>query len=151
MHAIALLLLLSADPGRALPEDLSFLQGCWAGESGDEYLEERYGGQHAGVMLGHIKVSRNGKLQFFKFLQIYIDAGGTWLQPYPRGRDIAPRYALVELEADKATFENKERDFPRRITYRLLPNGQLFTQTVGTVDGVTVVEEHSSSPRPCSP
>lgn len=150
MHA-TLLLFLIATSELSLPAELSFMQGCWAGESGNEYLEEQYGGQHAGVMLGHVKISQGGELRFFEFLRIYADADGIWLQPYPGARNSAPRYALLELEADKAVFENPEHDFPRRITYRLLTSGQLWTQVVGAVDGAAVIEEYSTSPRPCAP
>lgn len=151
MHVIALTLLLLAAkaPAPALPADLAFLEGCWAGETGDGHIDERYGNTDGGILLGMIKIVRADEVRFFEFLRIFPDAGQTWLQPYPRGRADAPRFRLVQLEADKAAFENPAHDFPRRIAWRLLPGGGLLTRVAGVVDGREVVEEYTSLPKQC--
>lgn len=148
----AVLVLLATDPiPSPLPLELGFLHGCWAGEVGNEYLEEQYGSAHGGMLLGSVKTSRGERVSFFEFLRIYADAAGVWLQPYPSGRGDAPRFRLIELEADKATFENSAHDFPRRISYRLLPDGELLTRVAGVVNGASVVEEYVTLPRDCTP
>lgn len=133
-----------------LPAQLEFLGGCWAGETDNGYLEEQYGSAHGGSLLGTVKTIRNGQRIFFEFIHIHADdEANVWLKPWPNGKADAPRFRLVELEADKAAFENARHDYPRRIVYRLLPNGQLMTQVAGRVDGEAIMEEYVTSPREC--
>lgn len=142
--------LFAAEPAPPeLPAELGFLEGCWAGETGGAYLEERYGNLDGGVLLGTVKTVRDEKLKFFEFLRIFADESGTWLQPYPEGTAAAPRFRLVQLEADKAAFENPGHDFPRRIAYRLLPNGSLLTRVAGVAEGEDIVTEYVSEPVDC--
>lgn len=144
------LLLLAADPlPHTLPGALGFLQGCWTGETRGVRIEENYGDTDGGSLLGTVKTVRDGKLRFFEFLRIYADDEAVWLQPYPSGRKDAPRFRLVELEPDKAAFENDTHDFPRRITYRLLPNGGLLTRVAGVVNGESRLEEYVTLPSDC--
>lgn len=156
MPVIALVVLMFiplADPvataPASLPAELDFLEGCWAGETGGAHIEERYGSLHGGIILGTVKTVRDDRLKFFEFLRIYADADGTWLQPYPGGKSDAPRFRLVQLEPDKAAFENAAHDFPRRITYRLLPNGTLLTRVAGIVDGRDLLTEYFSESVAC--
>ncbi|HEX7048059.1 MAG TPA: DUF6265 family protein [Gammaproteobacteria bacterium] len=151
MPVIAFVVLMfAAQPAPpSLPAELDFLEGCWAGEAGGAHIEERYGSRDGGVLLGTVKTVRDDQLKFFEFLRIVADANGTWLQPYPEGKPDAPRFRLVQLEADKAAFENPEHDFPRRITYRLLPDGRLLTRVAGIVDGEDMVTEYFSEAVEC--
>lgn len=149
LPALSFTLLLLAAPAPALPAELGFLEGCWAGETGGARLEERYGDLDGGVLLGVVKTVHDGRLRFFEFLRIFADAEGTWLQPYPEGRPDAPRFRLVQLEPDKAAFENPAHDFPRLIAYRLLPDGSLLTRIAGVVDNEDVVTEYVSEPVAC--
>jgi len=144
-------LLFAVEPATApavLPAELAFLEGCWTGETGGAHLDERYSGIDGGTLLGTVKTVRDGRLRFFEFLRIFADDGGSWLQPYPGGK-AGPRFRLVELEPDKAAFENLSHDFPRRIAYRLLPGGSLLTRVAGVVDGEDLVTEYVSEPVDC--
>lgn len=146
-------LLFAVEPAAApvsLPAELAFLEGCWAGETGSgAHLDERYGSIEGGTLLGTVKTVRDGRASFFEFLRIFTDDDGTWLQPYPTGTADAPRFRLVELEPDKAAFENLSHDFPRRIAYRLLPDGSLLTRVAGVVEGKDIVSEYISQPVDC--
>lgn len=145
-----MLLFATLESAPALPTETGFLTGCWAGESGDRYIEEQYGSNFGGTLLGSVKITRDGRVVFFEFLRIRADADGSWLQPWPNGQNKAPRFKLIEREADKLVFENAQHDFPRRITYRLLTNGQLLTRVTGEQDGAAHVEEYVTLPRACS-
>jgi hypothetical protein len=42
---------------------------------------------------------------------------------------------LIKLQSREAVFENPEHDFPRRIIYRLEPDGSLFARIEGMPKG----------------
>lgn len=151
MPVIALLVLMfAAEAAQApLPAELDFLEGCWAGETGGAHIEERYGSLHGGMLLGTVKTVRDDRLKFFEFLRIFAEGDAVWLHPFPEGKPDAPRFRLVQLEPDKAAFENPDHDLPRRITYRLLPDGSLLTRVAGVVDGEDVLTEYFSEPVAC--
>lgn len=134
-----------------LPEELEFLSGCWRGEVGRDgsRIIEQYSDTDGETLLGQLKTVNGSETVFFEFLEISTDEDGVWLQPYPNGVQAPVRFRLVELEPDKASFDNPEHDFPRRITYRLLPGGELLTRVAGVVGERTVVEEYRSLPAEC--
>lgn len=44
-------------------------------------------------------------------------------------------FKLISLEKDKIIFENKEHDFPQRITYHLIDINELTATIEGIIDG----------------
>lgn len=134
-----------------LPDELEFLRGCWRGEVGRDgsRIIEQYSDTDGEMLLGQLKTVKGSETVFFEFLEISSDEDGVWLQPYPNGVRAPVRFRLVELESDKASFDNPEHDFPRRITYRLLPGGELLTRVAGIVGERTMVEEYRSLPAAC--
>ncbi|HEX6928141.1 MAG TPA: DUF6265 family protein [Gammaproteobacteria bacterium] len=150
MNILLLLLLLSGAGSSAPLAEAAFLQGCWTGADGGSRLEESYSNTGGGQLLGYIKTTRRGKVIFFEFLRIFADAEGIWLQPYPRGREGAPRFRLVESGHNALVFENAAHDFPRRIAYRLLSSGHLLTQASGVENGKSIVQEYRTLPHACT-
>ncbi|MCG8436167.1 MAG: DUF6265 family protein [Gammaproteobacteria bacterium] len=130
--------------------ELSFLSGCWQGElNGDNYVSEHYSNPSGGVILGLVKTVSGDKLDFFEFLRIIQRGEQIIYVPYPKGKPGNVEFILVEIEPDKAVFENLDYDFPQRITYRLLADNNLLTQIAGTVEGKYVLQEYSTAPVPC--
>lgn len=152
LASILLLLAATAPAGAAeLPAELAFLSGCWRGEIGanGSRIVEQYGNTDGEKLLGNLKTVKDDATIFFEFIEISANDDGVFLTPYPNGTRASVRFRLVELEADKASFDNPEHDFPRRITYRLLPGGELLTRVAGVVNERNVVEEYRSLPVPC--
>lgn len=136
-------------PALELPAALGFLSGCWQGKIGNgAVVEEQYSSLHGGILLGYVKTVAADDV-FFEWLRIYRDADGVWLQAYPHGEKTAVRFALSELKADKAVFENPNHDFPRRISYRLLPNDILLTQVAGIINSGPVFDEYRTNRSAC--
>jgi hypothetical protein len=48
---------------------------------------------------------------------------------------------MVELGDSRAVFENPEHDFPKRIIYRLTPDGSLNARVEGIEKGRATAEE----------
>ena len=136
-----------------LPAELGFLSGCWRGEVGGDgsRIIEQYSDIDGELLLGNLKTVKNTATIFFEFIEIRALEDGVFLTPYPNGQKSSVRFALIELEPDKASFDNPEHDFPRRITYRLLPDGELLTRVAGVIDERPVLEEYRSLPVPCRP
>ena len=134
-----------------LPAELGFLNGCWRGETGRDgsRIIEQYSGTDGELVLGVLKTVKRTETIFFEFIEIRALEDGVFLTPYPNGKKSPVRFELVELEPDKATFDNPKHDFPRRITYRLLPDGELLTRVAGVIAGRPVLEEYRSLPVPC--
>ncbi|MDX1443728.1 MAG: DUF6265 family protein [Gammaproteobacteria bacterium] len=135
-----------------LPAELGFLSGCWRGEIGADgsRIVEQYGDVDGATLLGTLKTIRDDETVFFEFIRIHRDGPAVLLTPYPNGQAETVSFRLVELEPDKASFDNPEHDFPRRITYRLLPGGELLTRVAGVVGERTIVEEYRSLPVACT-
>lgn len=134
-----------------LPGELAFLAGCWRGEIGADgsRIIEQYSDTEGEMLLGQLKTIKDDTTVFFEFLQITANDDGVWLQPFPNGKKAAVNFRLVELEPDKASFDNPEHDFPRRISYRLLADGSLLTRVAGVIDEHAVVEEYRTLPVTC--
>lgn len=112
--------------------DVAFMSGCWRGQvgGGNGWIEERYGPPQAGMMLGTSHTVENEKTSFFEFIQITEAGGEVEMNPLPRGKKSVP-FRLVKMEGKKATFENLQHDFPKRIVYQLKDDGSLFARVEG--------------------
>jgi hypothetical protein len=141
----------AASHAEPLPTELAFLAGCWRGEIGADgsRIIEQYSDTEGEMLLGQLKTVKDDTTVFFEFLQIAADDDGVWLQPFPNGNEAPVKFRLVELEPDKASFDNPAHDFPRRISYRLLADGSLLTRIAGVIDERAVVEEYRTLPVAC--
>jgi hypothetical protein len=121
------------DIGRSL-EGLAWLAGCWGSEESRGAAEECWMGPRAGLMLGvHRDVPPSGQ-PFFEFLRIEARKDGVFYLASPKGRPPTP-FRLVRLEAQSATFENAEHDYPQRIQYTRDAAGPVLRVQIGTIDG----------------
>lgn len=122
-----------ADPRAGLGE-LGWLAGCWSGVEVETETMECWSAPRGGLMLGWNRTVRPEARASFEFLRIADTADGVVYFASPSGREATP-FRLVEASDRSALFENPEHDFPRRIRYRLGPDGVLQVQAEATVDG----------------
>jgi len=114
-------------------DDLAWLAGQWASETGDRWTEESWTPPRGGVMLGHSRTGRGDVMREFEFLRIAADADGALAYiAQPQG-GAAVAFALVRQEGRSATFENPGHDYPQRIHY--VRDGDTLTATISRIDG----------------
>jgi hypothetical protein len=117
---IALVLLstqLAAEPVRV--ESLSWMAGHWSATRADGGVtEEAWLAPKGGLMLGvNRTLTAKGKVSF-EFLRIEDTPDGVVYLASPSGQPATP-FKLTAANSSRATFENPEHDFPKRLTYRL--------------------------------
>ena len=155
-HAAALAALLFAlaprpaiaqgTPAAAPLEGLSFLTGCWRGDSGGGMtMEECWTAADADVMLATTRYVRGGTTTGWEFSRIHADSAGIVLTPYPDGRS-SVSFRLVGSAPGEARFENPAHDFPKRILYRRTADGRLAVRVEDDTRGMAW--ELAPVPRP---
>lgn len=122
---LSALLLAAQNAGHAAPknvapplEQLAWMAGHWvrvsaAGESSEEiWLSPR-----ARLMPGlNREVTRSGR-SFFEFLRIEQREDGRIVYVASPGGGPSTEFELTQLVDQRATFENPQHDFPRKLTY----------------------------------
>ncbi len=101
---------------------LAWLAGAWVGEHDGSVIEEAWLAPQAGSMIGSGRTIRDGETVFFEHLRIEVHDGRVIYQAQPLGRPPTAFTATVR-EADRVVFENREHDWPKRITYRRVAAG----------------------------
>jgi hypothetical protein len=133
---LALMIALSAaaeEPAAAAIEDLAWLAGHWRAELGSATIEEGWFPPAGGAMLGINRTVAGDRMAGFEFLRIEEDEGGIVYFASPGGRSPATPFTLVELDGQRAVFENAEHDFPQRIAYRR--EGSMLHAEIEGVEG----------------
>lgn len=133
--ALLLGLHLSAHAQESPLARLAWLAGCWAAESGEPGSEEHWLPPAGGSMLGVSRTVKTGKTVAYEFLQIRTNAEGQLVYiALPSGQKEAT-FVVLSLSEGAVTFENLQHDFPQRISYRLLSEGQLAARIEGRRNG----------------
>ena len=110
-------------------EALSWLAGTWITE-GSPVIEEHWMAPKGGAMLGLSRTVTKGRMASFEFLRIETTGKGIDYVASPGGGPVT-RFRLVRGTATEALFENLAHDFPKRIIYRLRPDGTLQVRIEG--------------------
>lgn len=127
LFAAAVALALPLHAAGSPVDDLDWIAGTWAGKSGEIAQEEHWTRPGGGLILGvHRDLFGNGRV-FFEFLRIEQRGEDVFYVAMPRGEG-ATSFQLVELEGQRAVFENPEHDFPQRIIYER--EGDRLTATI---------------------
>lgn len=117
---------------------LAFLTGHWRGTStSGATAEEIISAPEGGVMLSAGREFQGGKCIFFDLVAFTEKDGAVQLIPHPNGRRSPRTFPLVQLDAQakRATFENKEHDFPKTFVYELVAPDRLRITLTGEMKG----------------
>lgn len=131
----------AAPPGHDL-DDLAWIAGRWAGQSGRLEMEELWTEPKGGLMLGLHRDVVDGTARSFEFLRIESTPEGIVYRSSPNGVP-ATTFKLVRLEGKRVVFENPAHDFPTRILYWLAADGRLHARIEGGQGGKSTGEEWS--------
>ncbi len=127
----------TAKPATSLAS-LAFLTGTWRGTStSGATAEEVISTPEGGVMLSAGREFKGGKCIFFD-LVVFTEKNGTvMLIPHPNGKRSPHTFPLVTLDPStkRATFENKENDFPKTFDYELVASDHLRVTLTGIMKG----------------
>ena len=114
--------------------DLEFLAGCWksAPDESGTHIYEHYSHSSQNTIVAFIYTWRGDELVFYEFIRISAEQDGIWFYPYPGGRSPAIRFGLAASGPDGAEFVNPEHDFPQRISFiRIADGDELATLVTG--------------------
>jgi hypothetical protein len=144
MMAAVLGVVLAGGPGAAAAEGdvqgLAWMQGRWTGEKDGVTFEEYWTDPAGGAMLGLHRDIKGGRLVSWEFMRIGATPEGTFYFASPGSKPPTP-FKLVQREATRVVFENKQHDFPQRILYWLDEKEALHARVEGPQGGTTVSEE----------
>jgi hypothetical protein len=124
---------------------LAFLAGHWRGTSSSgATAEEIVSAPEGGVMLSTGREFQNGKCTFYDLVAFTEKDGTVLLTPHPNGRRSPHAFALVQFDAaaQRATFENKEHDFPKSFLYEIVSSDRLRITLSGEVKGKPMTETY---------
>ncbi len=124
---------------------LAFLAGTWRGSSSSgATAEEIFSAPEGGVLLSVGREFKGGKCVFFDLVTFTEKDGVVQLIPHPNGRRSPRAFPLVQLEAaaNRATFENKEHDFPKKFVYELVAPDHLRITLAGEMKGKAAQETY---------
>ncbi len=116
-------------------EQLAWLAGCWAAESGEPGSGEHWLPLAGGTMLGVGRTVKDGKTVEHEFLQIRLNADGKVVYIALPSRQNEATFVASSVGERAVTFENPQHDFPQRIIYRALPENRLAARIEGTRGG----------------
>ena len=113
-------------------DDFSWLVGDWqTAAGGKSQVDEHWTAPAGGSMMGMSRTVAGGRTTEFEYLRIEQRADGIYYVAHPKARCPGTDFKLTSLNTTEAIFENPAHDFPKRIIYRITPEGSL----VATVDG----------------
>lgn len=99
-------------------KQISFLQGCWKGTTGNSTVHENWGNSDGQMMVGASKTVSEGSIESFEFLAILPIEGKIHYVPYVNGTK-SVSFALTQSSPTGAEFSNPAHDFPKMIRYEL--------------------------------
>lgn len=115
-------------------ERLGWLSGCWARESSaraEAGSGEQWMAPAGGSMLGVSRTIRGGRTVEHEFMQLRKAADGRLAYIAKPSGQAEASFPLLSQGETEAVFENLQHDFPRRIIYRLPPEGRLLARIEG--------------------
>lgn len=124
----------AARPRGEAVDQLRWLAGSWASDSGGVRIEEHWAAPHGGVMIGMHRDVIGGRATGFEFFRIREDSAGLVLLAQPGGRP-PHAFRVKELTSRRVVFEDAAHDFPQRVMYWLDSRGRLHARAEGFVNG----------------
>jgi len=119
-------------------EKLQWLIGTWTNEADKEYSQETWSQENDSVFTAYSFVEVNKKKIVFAETMALEQKGDDLILTVVTANqnDAKPvTFKMISLENGQVTFENKNHDFPERITYTNPVNDSLHAWIEGTVNG----------------
>jgi len=116
---------------------MDWMAGTWSGSMWGGTFEAYYTTPEGGRIISHSRLIKNDKEAFYEFEMFEVRDGAVQMAPFPSGKRVVG-VTLVDLDSKqrKATFENKNKDYPTRIEYHRVADDQLV---------ITLSDPHGSS------
>jgi len=128
---------LMADGGARL-DQMSWLEGCWDGDSDTRQFEECWSEPAGGLMIGYGRSIGASGQAGFEYLRLIERSGEVFYLAQPGGGE-ATEFRAARIGPGFARFINPDHDDPRVIEYRR--EGDRLTAMIG--DGLTIDESSS--------
>lgn len=113
---------------------VAWLQGCWETTSGRATIEEQWMAPRGASMIGMARTVRDGQLVEYEVVVVREDAGRLVYDAHPSGQAPAV-FRATSLTDTSIVFENREHDFPQKITYQWTRPDTLQAWVEGPVGG----------------
>jgi hypothetical protein len=122
---------------------LAFLSGCWVMNRNGVTVEEMWNKPTGGALMGMGRtVSAAGKVTESEFVEIRPENGVlSYVVQLKLGGPVTV-FPVATISATEVVFSNPEHDFPQRIIYRALPDGNLFARVEGRLKGKDLAQEY---------
>lgn len=134
---ITIVLFSSCNSEKSQLNKLNWLEGTWQTKVEGNDVFETWQFQGDSIWVGKSTFVKNGKELFSELMSIHQDNGKMQLNSAVSNQNDAEQVIFSEIswEGNKVVFENKEHDFPQRVTYQLKNKNELFAFISGDMNG----------------
>jgi len=118
--------------------DFGFLNGSWTMNTGKGRIVESWKMNKDSAMDGiSFSISTTGDSTLLETIKIYESAGSIYYEPTGNGagNDSTVSFKLISAENGIFVFENRNHDFPQRISYQSKSASNVLAWIEGTVNG----------------
>ena len=121
---------------------MDWLAGSWSCALAGGVYEAHYSTPAGGRILSHSRLLRDEQVRFYEFEVFEMQGQVAHLSPFPRGQAVTG-FELVELDNERreAVFENPDKDYPTRISYRRVDEDRLLITLSDPHGGSDKVEQ----------
>jgi len=111
---------------------LEFMSGCWEGSLGkDDLVQENWTSPTDNMMLATTRyLDKKKQATGWEFTRIVSDSTGVAFIAAGNGKP-EDRYPLTTVTSEYVLFENMDKPFPQKISYRLASDGALIARNEG--------------------
>ncbi len=118
--------------------DFGFLKGSWTMNTAKGRIVESWKiSKDAGMDGISFSISNAGDSTLLETIKIYESAGSIYYEPTGNGagNDSTVSFKLISAENGIFVFENRNHDFPQRISYQPQSASNVLARIEGTVNG----------------
>jgi hypothetical protein len=118
--------------------DFDFLKGSWTMNTAKGRIVESWKKSKDSVMDGiSFSISTTGDSTLLETIKLYESDGSIYYEPSGNGpgNDSTVRFKLISGKDGIFVFENKNHDFPQRISYQSQSANNVLAWIEGTVNG----------------
>jgi len=124
-------------------KELAWLEGTWQNTTKDGVFTEQWTKVNDSVFTAKSAVTKGKDTLFYE--TVVLDQQGDslhYIVTTPKQNDARPvSFTLKSFTANSYIFENKQHDFPQRITYTKVTNDSIMAEISGTQNGKPAVEQ----------